>query len=121
MNSFESSDEHSECLVNGMHLIAKFVQHCQQRLVITLVAHLRRQLRVKKVSVDEIIEQTNTAITVRAGAGPKGKRPRMFSNGDSLTPAEYEAKINALVEAKDYAGAATLQREHRLCGRWTQD
>jgi len=50
----------------------------------------------------------------RAGAGPAGKRSSAGPNSDPMEPAEYEAKIAALVEAKDYAGAAALQYQHRL-------
>jgi hypothetical protein len=50
----------------------------------------------------------------RAGAGPAGKRSKDSPNSDSMEPAEYEAKLAALVEAKDYAGAAALQYQRRL-------
>ena len=57
----------------------------------------------------------------RAGAGPAGKRSRGCPNSDSMEPAEYEAKINALVEAKDYAAAAALQYQHRLTREGVED
>ena len=50
----------------------------------------------------------------RAGAGPAGKRARASPNNDPMEPAEYEAKIAALVEAMDYAGAAALQAQQTL-------
>ena len=50
----------------------------------------------------------------RAGAGPAGRRSRACPNNNAMEPAEYEAKIAELVEAKDYAGAAALQAQQKL-------
>ena len=50
----------------------------------------------------------------QGGAGPVGKRSRTCSKDDLTSAAEYEAKIAALVEAKDYAGAAALQQQYNL-------
>ena len=51
---------------------------------------------------------------IRAGAGPMKRSSRACPNSDPLDPAEYDAKIAALLEAKDYAGADALQNRQRL-------
>mgnify|MGYP005631547329 CR=1 FL=1 len=50
----------------------------------------------------------------RAGAGPAGKRSRDCPNSGPMEPAEYEAKLDALVMAMDYEGAAALESQQRL-------
>jgi hypothetical protein len=45
----------------------------------------------------------------RGGAGPMGKTSTNKDNTAALDPEEYQAKITALVDARDFAAAAALQ------------
>ena len=51
---------------------------------------------------------------IRGGAGSTGNRSRVCPNSGALEPAEYEAKLEALVQAEDYGGAAALQQQQDI-------
>ena len=51
----------------------------------------------------------------RGGAGPAGKKRNVQENGSgALPPDEYDAKIDALLHAQDFTGAAVLQHQQRV-------
>ena len=52
---------------------------------------------------------------VRSGAGYAGTRSRGCPDSAAMEPADYQAKLDMLVAKRDFAGAAALQLQQKLC------
>ncbi len=50
----------------------------------------------------------------RGGAGPVGKGSKATGHAVALEPEDYEARIAAMLDARDFAGAAALQYQQQL-------